>query len=67
MTAGSRKLRVTWVTLAGLLLLGGMAGVLALSDGAVEALAKSISLLCVAYCGGNGVEHLAGALASRQK
>ena len=67
MTPGKRKLTVTSFTLIGLLVLAGLVGTLELSDGTVEAVARAMALVAIGYCGGNGVEHLAGALAARQK
>ena len=64
MKTGTRKLLVTGVTLLSLLVLGLLAG--ELSDGAVDAIADGIGLVCIAFCGGNGLEHLGSALSRRR-
>ena len=62
MKPGTRKLSITIGTLVALLLLAGVVGILGLSDGAVDSIASAVALVAVAFCGGNGIEHVSNAL-----
>lgn len=63
---GKRKLLVCLVAVASLLLLGSLAGVLELSDGTVDSISSSLAWIAIGFAGGNGLEHIASALAVKK-
>lgn len=65
MTAGSRKLVLSAASIVILVVLGALAGALDISDPAVASVSSAIQWVVLAFCGGNGVEHVAQALAKR--
>ena len=64
---GKRKLFVCLVGVGSLLLLGGVAGALELSDGVVESISSSLAWIAIGFAGGNGLEHIAKAFVPKSK
>jgi len=65
MTTGHRKIWITTGAIGALLGAGLLAGWLGLSDGAIGSICTSIAAVAVAFCGGNGLEHVGAAIGRR--